>query len=173
MLEVLHWSTPHLSAGVYTNLRAVERPLQPSRDLSSLSYQPLPLTWFLNNLSSSKYKERPKRSFMLVIKPKRKFTLFDPSGYMCWTVSLQVTYFGEAEVEETLRMLLDKELVPVTLADGGSRILFLFTLSIKQCCQTHISFSVKHFISHQPVQSLKATVCSASVLQKAALHCFA
>lgn len=126
-------------------------------------------TWFINSLSSNRNKERPKRSFPLAIKPERKFTFFDPSRYICWTVSLQLTYFAEAEVEERLQMLLDKELVPVAVADGGSRILFPFTLSIKQCCQTHISFSVKHFISQQPVWSLKATVCSASVLQKAAL----
>lgn len=159
--------------GAYTTLWALEGPLQHSRDLSGLSYQSLPLTHLLNNLSSNSNKERPKRSFISVIKPEMKFTLFDPSRYMCWTVSLQLTYFGEAEVEERLQMLLDKELVPVTVADGWSRILFLFTLSIKQCCQTHISFSVKHFISQQSVRSLKATVCSASVLQKAALHCFA
>jgi len=92
---------------------------------------------------------------------------------MCWPLSSQLTYFREAEGGERLQMLLDKELVPVTVADGGSRILFLFTLSIKQCCQTRISFSVKHSISQQSVRSLKATVCSASVLQQAALHCFA
>lgn len=40
-----------------------------------------------------------KRSFIVVIEPERKYTLSDPSRCTCWTVSLQLAEFGEAEVE--------------------------------------------------------------------------
>lgn len=108
-------ASPVSSLVGYAKTQAITVPLQ----------QPPTQAQPLSSFSPSRNKARPNRSFIFVIKPEGKFTVFDPSRYMSWAASLQLICSGETEVDQWLQMLLDKELIPVTAADGRSRILSL------------------------------------------------